>query len=1017
MKLLPKKYKPQDLRDRSKLYNQSISQTSNNLDYIYSASLLPISEKISYNNFFILYLRDFFSCKKNLENYWHNGNKSTIHEQLFITSNNQFKNMGDNFEFFNKKNQTLFQVWVNKLERRTISINKKKLNVNNKILDSYLSSPHKLFLYDSDLYLYIIDKFHSLWERWKITKQTKICYRSFNLQTTIPEQHITRKEEKIEYHVLKYFIWAKCEALPVCVDDIDSCCWDVGLLVHPKDKRYNKYIWKNAIIPLCNRQIPIIGDENINIMQNNWIKRICPFADQEGIQLAEKYWLPTDIYVFDQKWLYTDYIHEPAFIWQERSKYYDNIEGFIQDIWNLSEKWEKIAKLPYFNSTNERLIPYKMDQIVVDLKEEKEEILNQIIDQSIHFSFIDQKHWATFSEIKELEDKLNNLKNENIPVDDNNENEQEDADGLENKISKIEEKIIELKKSITDEVESYLPDSFSCSCQIPYSWKIPLIKKSDWLSFFDIEKECSKRKEKPLQICFDFVLLSLVRIWALWLKTFWNNTENKLCEYDKIFSIFSQNEKKIQYFVKQLKNITWDKKEYDKFIDIIQNLTDEVNSSVGDCKKLIENSKFLHLTWNRLILDIDWIYSDSFNPDFIQLCIPCYLHDKDIKTEDEVLMENKDRPRVFQELLIQQLIFWKPIAHNYLEHTYNYDNEFLWDKHLSKTQLEQSQWDLFSLYWENPIRLSFLINEAYDQKQILLNSIFLKQIRNAIRLCIQKNFLPDDIAKILNNQPEEFDDFDLLVLSKLNILYDDWKNVEVFDQYIRFFNHLKTSIQDIFFSRYIEIQKTNPTKNIHFVCSYFFNFLLTALYPLIPEYVDALCYMSGKNFKQPIRSIIINRATDYNMNTFYDTFIKIKNIKLDLNIKQHENCNLFIKSSPSLWEMFEKYEQIFKNYFHVSEISYLRLHEPNLLWYEVFSDDIVTIWIQAEDAAKLLNEEDSLESIEREIKNLEDKLNLLRQRIQFLPEWEQRKKTEEEYSETKEKMENLTIRYSLLSSK
>ena len=47
MKLLPKKYKPQDLRDRSKLYNQSISQTSNNLDYIYSASLLPISEKIS----------------------------------------------------------------------------------------------------------------------------------------------------------------------------------------------------------------------------------------------------------------------------------------------------------------------------------------------------------------------------------------------------------------------------------------------------------------------------------------------------------------------------------------------------------------------------------------------------------------------------------------------------------------------------------------------------------------------------------------------------------------------------------------------------------------------------------------------------------------------------------------------------------------------------------------------------------------------------------------------------------
>jgi hypothetical protein len=48
---------------------------------------------------------------------------------------------------------------------------------------------------------------------------------------------------------------------------------------------------------------------------------------------------------------------------------------------------------------------------------------------------------------------------------------------------------------------------------------------------------------------------------------------------------------------------------------------------------------------------------------------------------------------------------------------------------------------------------------------------------------------------------------------------------------------------------------------------------------------------------------------------------------------------------------------------------------------------------------------------------LEDKLILLRQRIQMLPEWEQRKKAEEEYAKAKEEMENLTIKYSLLSSK
>jgi len=48
---------------------------------------------------------------------------------------------------------------------------------------------------------------------------------------------------------------------------------------------------------------------------------------------------------------------------------------------------------------------------------------------------------------------------------------------------------------------------------------------------------------------------------------------------------------------------------------------------------------------------------------------------------------------------------------------------------------------------------------------------------------------------------------------------------------------------------------------------------------------------------------------------------------------------------------------------------------------------------------------------------LDDKLSLIRQRLQILPEWEQRKKAEEEYAKTKEEIENLTIRHSLLSRK
>ncbi|MBQ4209097.1 hypothetical protein II654_01550 [bacterium] len=169
------------------------------------------------------------------------------------------------------------------------------------------------------------------------------------------------------------------------------------------------------------------------------------------------------------------------------------------------------------------------------------------------------------------------------------------------------------------------------------------------------------------------------------------------------------------------------------------------------------------------------------------------------------------------------------------------------------------------------------------------------------------------------------------MLDKLSELRDDRENITTYEEYIKFFNNFKESTQNIFFSRYLEVEKINTTKNVQFVCSYFFNFLLTILYPLTPEFVHALQYISKKTFIKPILPLQLNKATNYNINVLYNTFIKIKEMKIDNNIKQHETCNVFIKSNPSLCDLFSQYEQIFINYFHISEMSYFRLHEQTPL--------------------------------------------------------------------------------------
>ena len=1004
MESFPKKYNPKDLRKRSKSYIEKYKEEINNDTTTFSQNTLPCTRKLSYQDFFLIYLRDFFNYKTLIQN-WEKTQKDFSYEQLFTINRSLFENIFSSYCFFLKKNQSISQIWTNKLERHIISSTKKHINRNHKIIDSFLSSTHKMYIPDSDLYIYILEQFNSLLEKWKIINKTWIWYRSFDLQTSIPSEKISRIEKKTPYYVLKYFIWTKAEALPIYIEDVDLCCGDVGLLVHPKDKRYNKHIWKNAIIPLCNRQIPIIWDDSVNIAINNWIKRICPCCDEESINLAKKYWLPTDIYVFDKEWLYTKYIHEKAFVWQKRNKYYDNIVWFIEDIWNLAEKWEKITKIPYLNEINERLVPYKINQIIIDLKEEKQKIINKIFTNNIKYASLNDNLSELLQEYKHsrIDTTHEDIYNDIYYRKDFSESNLND----ENQNNEIEQKII-------NELDKYLPNSIICNSQLQLWRKIPLIKDDNWnLEFFNIKNICIKNKQEFLQFCFDFAILFLIRAWTILIQDTWENNEYKLFEYNKLYRILSENTKKIEYTINYMKKIIWTKPEYDKFLDIIENIKDENDKPIKEIEDLIKNCNFLTKKWNYLFIQLKWIINDTIDSDFVSLCIPCFLHNKWVNINEKTIFDENEKSRVFKELLIQELLLDKTISNNLLEYSYNKDYEFLWDKQLSKAQLEQSQRNTFSLYWENPIRLNFLINKTYDQKQILINNIFLKQIWNAIRLCIQKNFLPKNIEELLNNEPEDFEDFDVIVLYKLKELHNDRLNIETYEEYTNFFNNFKESIQNIFFSWYLEIQKISPTKDVQFVCSYFFNFLLTIIYPLTPEFVNALQYISKIDFIKPLKQLQLNKTINYNMNILYNAFIKIKEMKIEYNIQQHESCNIFIRSTPTINELFSQYEQIFTNYFHISDICYLRLHEQIPLWYEVCSNDTVTIGIQQwnnEDK----KEKDSLENIEKNIKNLDDKLNLIRQRLQILPSWEQRTKTEKEYEEIKKEMEDLTIKYSLL---
>ena len=68
MKSFPKKYSPKELRNRATLFLKSQQkEEKSNYNYIFTTNHIHLSKKLIYSDFFSLYLKDFLSCKKNIE--------------------------------------------------------------------------------------------------------------------------------------------------------------------------------------------------------------------------------------------------------------------------------------------------------------------------------------------------------------------------------------------------------------------------------------------------------------------------------------------------------------------------------------------------------------------------------------------------------------------------------------------------------------------------------------------------------------------------------------------------------------------------------------------------------------------------------------------------------------------------------------------------------------------------------------------------------------------------------------
>jgi len=155
------------------------------------------------------------------------------------------------------------------------------------------------FTLDDGLSRAVREAFVRLYEKGLIYRGPRLINWSPGLKTAVSDLEVEYSEEDVTLYYFKYMLSSSSTAgqsegeyIPVATIRPETILGDTAVAVHPDDERYKKFIGKTVIVPILNREIPVIADEYVSIEFGTGALKITPGHDPNDYNIAQKHNLP-----------------------------------------------------------------------------------------------------------------------------------------------------------------------------------------------------------------------------------------------------------------------------------------------------------------------------------------------------------------------------------------------------------------------------------------------------------------------------------------------------------------------------------------------------------------------------------------------------------------------------------------------------------------------------------------------------------------------------------------------------
>ncbi|MCT4633981.1 MAG: valine--tRNA ligase [Firmicutes bacterium] len=135
----------------------------------------------------------------------------------------------------------------------------------------------------------VTEVFIKLYEKGLIYKGNRLINWCPDCQTSLSDAEVEHAEKEGNFWHVKYFLKDSDEYLEIATTRPETMLGDTAVCVHPEDERYKKFVGKTVILPILNKEIPVIEDSYVDMEMGTGALKITPAHDPNDFEIGKRH--------------------------------------------------------------------------------------------------------------------------------------------------------------------------------------------------------------------------------------------------------------------------------------------------------------------------------------------------------------------------------------------------------------------------------------------------------------------------------------------------------------------------------------------------------------------------------------------------------------------------------------------------------------------------------------------------------------------------------------------------------